>query len=345
MNKVEFFQQEDLQLIKNWANRPYDGSDHHQEIGEKLKQNPWTKTKYWCQKVANNTGLQYEVYRMWLTQGQKFKPYTWAKIYDDESWTKEIFFTVGINEGAKKPFFHIKIDYQFESPKELTVEQDELCRKLTRDDGNYRYEKRIYPSEIEEYDWERLIEESQNFIENHLSTYYEIVGEVGQLSLATKERSKNKLSKNTRNRSSSRVISGRRTGCVYQIRRQHDEISECLESYLQENIGNNESVDAERLVGNKPIDIVHEKPNKFIYYEIKTYRKLNYCVREGLGQLLEYAFWNTAELSKPIELILVSKHKPTQVLKEYIRKLQNEFGLPIHYQQFDLDENKLGKLI
>jgi|GEM_PF-3456639 len=89
------------------------------------------------------------------------------------------------------------------------------------------------------------------------------------------------------------------------------------------------------------IDIVHHENEKFHFYEIKTYDDIRRNIREALGQLLEYAYWNfNAAVG---DLIIVSPQPADKAVKNYMASLRIKFNIPIFYQQFDSDKNRLAK--
>ena len=50
------------------------------------------------------------------------------------------------------------------------------------------------------------------------------------------------------------------------------------------------------------VDLVVRQPNGYWFYEIKTFLEPRACIREAIGQLLEYAFWPGSQaLGPPID--------------------------------------------
>lgn len=534
---MDFFNEQDLKTLREWAGVEYDKTNPtHVDAKNELFSGIWSKTKKWCEEVAKETGLSTNSKRLWHKQAGPgrfiFRPYTWGKLLDERVWTDEIYFTVGVNSDEDQ-YLQVLLHYQFEVPKHLNDKQIALCDELIREDGRLRFTKKIYPAEFADYDWDRLISETVQYIEEHKKDYYRIIEEVGKLhsnyftricwntdqwkkpsgpegkskspqsfegmtglgleewlfseelfhegyqygflqgvnqgnpkekfvnlDIYTIERTPqgnrtywvatiknaeivekedaqkvqektgfNKIvdeyyelfqvretlqddvssyideefinvrfkeddvvyhgeedlfeidfdtqrfpryrlykgritdvididdeslkednyldlsDNSTRSRASNRSSEGQRTPGNYQIYRKHDDISELLEKHLNKNKNTGENVTPEAGLGNKAVDMVYEKPNEIVYYEIKTHRKLVYSIREGIGQLLEYAFWKRRPHDKDFKLVLVTHHKPTNTLREYFKKLQENYDLPIHYQQFDMQKNELGELI
>ena len=87
------------------------------------------------------------------------------------------------------------------------------------------------------------------------------------------------------------------------------------------------------------IDLVVKQNEKFTFYEIKTNKSLRICVREAISQLIEYThFPNKANANK---LIIISQNPIDSDTKNYLKYLQETYGLPLHYRQFDLEKNLL----
>lgn len=98
----------------------------------------------------------------------------------------------------------------------------------------------------------------------------------------------------------------------------------------QENVGTEVSAG----MGNR-IDLVIKHQENYSFYELKTDNSARRCVREGLGQLIEYAnFNNDIRIEK---FVIVSPNKPTLELEKYLLKIREKFNIPVYYQYFDVD--------
>lgn len=99
--------------------------------------------------------------------------------------------------------------------------------------------------------------------------------------------------------------------------------------------------------GRSAVDVRSEKNGKYVYYEVKPYPDVRACIREALGQLLEYMYFRrdlTNEEIKhhlPTKLIIVGKEKIDSNNERYLDLLTEKYKLPIEYRQFDLKRNKL----
>lgn len=79
------------------------------------------------------------------------------------------------------------------------------------------------------------------------------------------------------------------------------------------------------------IDVVVKKGGNYWFYEIKTAPTARVCIREALGQILEYAFWPGAK--EAARLVIVGEHPLDSEAKEYLAILNARFSLPIEYDR------------
>lgn len=70
-----------------------------------------------------------------------------------------------------------------------------------------------------------------------------------------------------------------------------------------------------------------------VFYEIKTNPSARACVREALGQALEYAYWPDVERAQ--KLIIVGPADITESLVSYMQLLRTRFGHCVYYQKVD----------
>lgn len=92
-----------------------------------------------------------------------------------------------------------------------------------------------------------------------------------------------------------------------------------------------ERVDFEQSVdsGGRFDNRVRHADGQVSYYEIKTAASAGACVRQAIGQLLEYAFWTG---SCPIHRLVVVGHVPPRPDESaYIQRLNDRFALPLEY--------------
>lgn len=79
------------------------------------------------------------------------------------------------------------------------------------------------------------------------------------------------------------------------------------------------------------VDVIVRQPNEYWFYEIKTSSTARACIREALGQLLEYAFWPGAQTAT--RLIVAGEAPLDENGEAYLERLRTQFKLPINYEQ------------
>jgi hypothetical protein len=111
----------------------------------------------------------------------------------------------------------------------------------------------------------------------------------------------------------------------------HNELQQALHAELVKKYGK-ENVGTERPsgVGTK-IDLVVRQGSDYWFYEIKTALTARACLREALGQLLEYSFWPGAK--EPTRFIVVGENPIEKDGEEYLVRLRKRFSMPIEYEQ------------
>jgi hypothetical protein len=115
------------------------------------------------------------------------------------------------------------------------------------------------------------------------------------------------------------------------INLRHNTLQEALyrrliEEYGAENVG----TELQSGVGTS-VDVIVRLNNEFWFYEIKTAHSPRICIRQALGQLLEYAFWPGAQNAS--RLIVVGETALDEEGNLYLQNLKERFSLPIAYEQ------------
>lgn len=110
----------------------------------------------------------------------------------------------------------------------------------------------------------------------------------------------------------------------------HDQMQQSLYDSLVAAHGR-ENVDCEVSTSSgRPADVMVRLPNGYELFEIKTALAPRDCVREALGQLLEYAYWPDSPVVKAVWIVGPSPiDSETQ---EYIDGLRERFGIPMAYR-------------
>jgi hypothetical protein len=115
----------------------------------------------------------------------------------------------------------------------------------------------------------------------------------------------------------------------------HNEMQRALYHHLISEYGQNDvSFENPSGVGTR-VDIVVRRENEYWFYEIKTAQSPRACLREAIGQLLEYAFWPGAP--QVTRIIVVGECPIDHDGEEYLRRLRDRFSLPIYYQNLAIE--------
>ena len=124
-----------------------------------------------------------------------------------------------------------------------------------------------------------------------------------------------------------------------QLTKQHRSLSHKVYEYLVKTYGPENVGTENRTSYNTAIDIVRQDGEEQYFYELKTYPSLKQCIREAVGQLIEYSYWPTGQQAK--KLIIVTALAADAETKAYMSNLRSALNIPIYYQQFDLSRNVL----
>ena len=108
-------------------------------------------------------------------------------------------------------------------------------------------------------------------------------------------------------------------------------------SYLQKrlykeliSIFGEDAVGLENHINSNRIDIVVKtSDNSYRFYEVKTGSSAKSCIRQAIGQLFEYAFWNTANFK--VDMIVAGEFEIDKTTLEYMKYLRCNFSIPISY--------------
>jgi hypothetical protein len=119
---------------------------------------------------------------------------------------------------------------------------------------------------------------------------------------------------------------------VLDIDLRHNQLQKALHHRLVRRFGK-ENVGAEIQSGvGTSIDVaVKRRDGEYWFYEIKTGQSPRACLRQALGQLLEYAFWPGSQVAK--RLVVVGESALDDDAKSYLRILKEKFALPLDYEQ------------
>jgi len=110
----------------------------------------------------------------------------------------------------------------------------------------------------------------------------------------------------------------------------HQVIQNRLYDYLCENLGE-ENVGCHLIIGSKEADVVVQKGKSFDIYEIKTSECPRECIKQALGQLLDYAYYEPHLRDSSSTLWVVGKNEADDSDYEYLDQLKEKHHIPIDY--------------
>lgn len=93
--------------------------------------------------------------------------------------------------------------------------------------------------------------------------------------------------------------------------------------------------DVVRIESNR-IDIKRENEKELFYYEVKPYNSAFICIREGIGQLLDYYYSNTSK-SKKIHLRIVGTPQPFDNDLRFIDFIKRSLNISFDYIGFKIE--------
>jgi hypothetical protein len=70
---------------------------------------------------------------------------------------------------------------------------------------------------------------------------------------------------------------------------------------------------------------------------VKTATSARACIREAIGQLLEYSLWPEAQFAS--RLVVVGEAALDEVATQYLANLKSYFNLPLEYEQQEVSED------
>ena len=91
------------------------------------------------------------------------------------------------------------------------------------------------------------------------------------------------------------------------------------------------------------VDLTVRSANRRTFFEIKTDQTVRRCIRNAIGQLLDYAYYPNGE--ERTSLVVVGDAPITSSDKDYLAHLRQQFGLDIYYSRFLWETNTLDEKI
>jgi hypothetical protein len=213
-------------------------------------------------------------------------------------------------------------------------------RTLDKWKGIYLFNVRFKPEDAEIYPKNTLIKDEDNSI----TSFHYVLLHVNEELLVVKEADgKFILGRcNPERRFSGKSIKKKIEERVIEYPFIHHELSRALEKTLRASF---DEVYAEHDTGFRTsIDMVAVKDKKKNFYEIKTSSDIKACIRQSIGQLLEYCYYPDRQLADKI--FIVTQHQiKDKKLSDYMTNIRARLELPIYYMWYDLKNKKIGEII
>ncbi|EJL26032.1 hypothetical protein PMI01_04203 [Caulobacter sp. AP07] len=94
-------------------------------------------------------------------------------------------------------------------------------------------------------------------------------------------------------------------------------------------------VTVEAPIGRRRVDVVAKRPGEMWFFEVTIASSARLCLREAVGQLLEYSMWPGA--TKPERLVVVGEPPLTTKGRAYLQALNGVLSIRLDYEQLALD--------
>ena len=131
------------------------------------------------------------------------------------------------------------------------------------------------------------------------------------------------------------------TGRTVDVALRHKTLQRALYKHLCREAGH-DNVQVERpLALGVRVDAAVCRDGRESFYEVKVAPTVRSCVRVALGQLIEYAFWPSA--NRASEVVIVGEAELDSDSKDYLDFLRQRFGLPLWYRRINMSRNVLEK--
>jgi hypothetical protein len=174
---IEFFDKSEIDAMSKVSGKPYrQNHPENRKLGEQTASAVVSKTSYWAKSVCLGDFIA-DPRTHWQVMG-RFMRYAWGRIYKKKDSGKGVYFTVGVDYDSKT--LNYKLDCQRKTPNrnasrkiELTKQQIERFDSLVSPTDAFWNEIRI--EELGQWNWQRLIETTKQFIAQHEDLYEQAI--------------------------------------------------------------------------------------------------------------------------------------------------------------------------
>ncbi len=184
---MDFFKDAEITFLGQWGNVVYDRTNKtHRVASKKISQNLWGPSREWADLLMKQVpSLKRKGKADWKESAGKsvfrFKHYTWYRLYPDEYYHPDFFFTIGVD--GKKHALIIKIDYQREKPKLLNESQILYLKQTIIQNNGSPFWTAVPIQNYNEYTWEALTKFSVDFVNKSLPVFIDLFRNLQSLSV------------------------------------------------------------------------------------------------------------------------------------------------------------------
>lgn len=132
----------------------------------------------------------------------------------------------------------------------------------------------------------------------------------------------------------------KRTSGRAQVALRHRHIQDVLERKLHSEPDTRVSRENKNGIGGF-VDLIVERDAMYEFYEVKVGNSARACIREALGQLLEYGYWPGAVQPPPGKLVVAGEPCLDDDATKYLQTLRARFDIPIEYLQVNVKDRGL----
>ena len=174
----DFFTEKELRSFSTIiTNNAYNKDDEiDKNFGKFLNNVIWEKSKIWRDKLVQKGWKTDTGRKNWQWQstgkGQRYSNYTWYRLFIPDQESKLIFFTIGVSQNGD-------LEYKLDVKRNDNFFTDEKLAHFDtlRQTSNSGYHL-IPKTTLKTYDWEKLIEKTDDFIAQHSENLTKIASEI-----------------------------------------------------------------------------------------------------------------------------------------------------------------------
>lgn len=352
-----FFRTADLDAFQQrLQTNPKYNPEADTQIATQLKSGIFAPTTYWVKQVVNRLPFStHHVVRQQWEQGHYFRRYSWGRIFLQGYPDKGFYITLGVDSGETErvqaliaqrlvpagPALLLKVDVHTADDSVLSPEARQTGRILVDELPLSSRWRRIGLDELTSYSWPRLLQESVDFLAQHESVLHQLWAESGKSRQQVAKVGPGKTDA-LRTGKIPLDIAQRETEANDEHRRFSNLLQSLLPNYGFTQVKRSCLIDYGPGKASNEIDMVAtDSAGRITFFEIKALSSLDKCIREALGQLLEYTYWETPSPPTAHRLLIATAHPLTLPARRYLRRLQQELHLPLSYVQIDAEGKKL----